>query len=95
MEVTAIYITNVKQATGKSEERVSFEGETLGHLLEQLSAVYGPEFRATVLTDSGDDISDQVALFINGQSYHTLGGLQAKLKDKDTVLMGMTMAGGC
>ncbi|MEE8471603.1 MAG: MoaD/ThiS family protein [Dehalococcoidia bacterium] len=95
MEVTVLYITNVKEATGKPEERVIFEGDTLGQLLHHLSAAYGPGFSATVLTPSGDDISDYVAVLINGQSYHTLGNLGARLRDDDTVLMGMTMAGGC
>ncbi len=95
MEVTVLYITNVKEATGKPEERVTFQGDTLGQLLHHLSAAYGPEFKGTVFNQSGDDISDYVAILINGQSYHTLGDLGASLKDDDTVLMGMTMAGGC
>ena len=95
MEVTVLYITNVKEATGKPEERVNFQGDTLGQLLRHLSAAYGPDFKGTVYNQAGDDISDYVAVLINGQSYHTLGNLQAGLKDDDTVLMGITMAGGC
>ena len=41
MQVQALYITNVKETTGKSDEWVSMEGVTLRHLLEKLSHIYG------------------------------------------------------
>ena len=94
MTVTMLYITNIKEVTGKREEKVRLEGSTLGDLINLLIAKYGPRFRELALSPDGQEVGDEIALLINGQSYHTLGGLKAELKDNDTLLMGMTAVGG-
>ena len=83
-----------RQAFSQPSGQPFGDANAMGDLMNKLIAKYGPDFRELALSTEGDEVGDDIALLINGQSYHTLGGLKAELKDSDIILMGMTAVGG-
>ena len=64
---------------------------TLG---EQLCERFGPKFRGEFFSPGGRQLGERVTVMVNGRRAEFLGGLDAPLKESDTVLIFPVVAGG-
>jgi molybdopterin converting factor small subunit len=88
----------VRRVVGSSEVRVTLPpGATLGDLLKELSARFGPEFEDYVLVDG--EIAPHAVVLVDGQYAREVGGIDAPLDGGDPgqveiVLLGPPLMGG-
>ena len=66
---------------------------TIGELARVLSDRYGPRLGDKLLTADGDLGTDLIVM-VNGRHINHLGGINAALKDDDTVQIFPMVAGG-
>ncbi len=86
------YFATVRSYTGENERRVDDPPVTLGPLLETLAARYGASFRRAVFT--GDELSPEIIILVNGRNVVYSGRLQAPLAADDEVSIFPMVAGG-
>lgn len=67
---------------------------TLRDLGVQLCGKLGPKFRGEFFSQDGRSLGEKVIVMINGRRVDFLGGLDAPLKESDTVLIFPVVAGG-
>jgi len=66
---------------------------TIGDLARVLSERYGPKLRDKMLKAEGE-LSAEIIIMINGRHVVHMGGINAPLKDDDTVQIFPLVAGG-
>ena len=66
---------------------------TIGELARVLSEKYGPKIRDKMLGPEGE-LGAEIIIMINGRHVIHLGGIDAPLKDDDTVQIFPMVAGG-
>lgn len=76
------------------EEKIEVSGSKLKDLIEVLVARHGKRFENFVLDPITQDFREYIMMFINGVHVKNLGCLQAKIKDKDYILLLPPIAGG-
>lgn len=86
------YIRN-KDYAGCKEAQLS-GAATLRELGEELSRLYGEKFRGEFFSPDGKELGEHIIVIINGRRSEFVGGLDAPLKDTDTVLVFPIVAGG-
>ena len=69
------------------------EGATIGTLLRKIASEH-PAFRQAVLDPSGERLSSDVSVVLNGRLLDLLGGMNTPLRDGDTVLLLPFIDGG-
>lgn len=72
--------------------RDNISAETLGELLEKLSAYYGCRFRKEIFVHGA--LSENVLILINGRAIEHLAGLKTKLSADDEISIFPRIAGG-
>ncbi len=89
MNVDVLFFGQLSDLTGIREEVVSVEGEAqLKDLIQLLGTKYGGKF------DEEMGRVQELRILINGREYGLLGGMEAQLKDKDTVVLLPPLGGG-
>lgn len=76
------------------EEEIEVNGFTLKDLIDKLILKYGKDFGNFVLNPKTGALQDSIMILINGVHAKSLGGLNAKLKDKDYVVLLPPIGGG-
>jgi len=91
MLVTVKYLAGIKDVTGKAEETVELEEDTVGALLEKLTAFYGyPLARLFVADAQGDWHS----LVLVGDRILFPSAVETKIKRGEIVAIMPPLAGG-
>lgn len=86
------FFASIRTITGVKEIEWGEPVPTLGNLLEQLSARYGPEFRRWVL--EGEGLGDSVMVVVNGTDARHKAGPATQLAPTDVISILPIMAGG-
>lgn len=76
------------------EEEINLKGSTLKDLIDELKGRHGKKFENFVLNPKTGALEDYVMMFINGVHVKALGGLKAKIKDGDYILLLPPIGGG-
>ena len=88
-----LFFAAIRELTGAAEIRWDEPTATLGDLLRELSARYGPAFRRWVLDN--DDLGKTVIVVVNGHDSRHEGGINTSLHSDDTIAIFPAIAGGC
>ena len=95
MRVHVHYLGPVRVRLNKKEENVDIpEKASLLDLLKGLTATYGDWFRKETLKDDEKSVAEGMVVTVNGIAIGQLGGLAARLKDGDEVMLLPFFAGG-
>jgi len=81
----------VQLAEGNKE--VEVKGVSLKEILEELSSKFGSSFRERILNEK-NELQSFIRIFINDKDVRFLGGLNAKVKDDDVILLLPAIGGG-
>ncbi len=93
MPLTIHIPANLQSATdGQSRLSVAPHPATVGELIASLVARY-PDLQPWLLTDAGGPAS-HVHLFVDGQNYREIGGMQTPLGEVREVVLLTALAGG-
>jgi molybdopterin synthase sulfur carrier subunit len=90
MKVT--YFATLRAVTGKHEEQWPQTPATVGELVHEVAARYGPAFGTWVLDDGG--LSKLALILVNGHDVRDLQGGATPVSPGDTVSMIPPVAGG-
>jgi MoaD family protein len=88
MKINVMFFGQLRDLAAVRESVVPIKGTTLDDLMEYLYREYGAEFQKAAEGIKG------LRILINGREYGLLGGMQAPLKDGDTVVLLPPIAGG-
>ena len=98
IQCKVIFAGLIKRVAGASEMTISLPaGATLGDLLRDLTARFGPEFEEKILLNG--DLANHAVVMIDGEYAREIGGMEARL-DRETrakveiVLLGPPLMGG-
>ncbi len=95
MKVHVHYLGLVRIRVNKKEEDIEVpENTSVIDLLMKLSDMYGEWFRREVLNKEDKNLAEGMAITINGINLVQIGGLKAKLKEGDQVILLPFFAGG-
>jgi len=95
MKVRVHYLGPVRVKLNKKEEDVGVSAKaSVLDLLRGLSDTYGEWFRKEVLDDEEKNVREGLVITVNGIALGQLGGLAAKLKEGDEVMLLPFFAGG-
>jgi len=86
------YFATIRTYTGETARRLESAPSTLRSLLAQLAERYGTSFRRAVF--SGDQLSGEIIILVNGRNVVHLKGLDTPLKASDEVSIFPMVAGG-
>lgn len=89
--MSKVQIPVVLRPTTAGEKVVEARGSTLGEVLTNLYAQY-PELREKLGADDG--LSPFVNIYVNGEDVRTIGGVDVRVAEADTVIILPAMAGG-
>jgi sulfur-carrier protein len=90
--VTIKFFATIRTYTGEPARRLDGAPAHLGDLLTELAARYGTSFRRAVF--SGDALSAEIIILVNGRNVLHLQGLQTPLAADDEVSIFPMVAGG-
>ena len=79
------YILNSKEID------LDLEGDDVNSALSKLISIH-PDLGNAIM--DGKDLRPYVSLLVNGKSLKEVGGLNAKIKDEDEIIIFPPMAGG-
>ncbi|MFC1984441.1 MoaD/ThiS family protein [Chloroflexota bacterium] len=89
MNIETLFFGRLRELTTVSQRAIAMKDNTrLVDLLEHLGEEYGAAFRHQVNNIRG------LRILINGREYTLLGGIEAPLKEGDTVVFLPPIAGG-
>mgnify|MGYP001066167869 CR=1 FL=1 len=95
MRVRVHYLGPIRVRLNKKEEEVTVSGKaSVLDLLTGLSDGYGEWFRKEVLGDDGKSLREGMVITVNGIALGQIGGLAARLKEGDEVMLLPFFAGG-
>ena len=86
------FFAYLRDYTGCSETNLPLV-PTIGELARILSERYGPKLRDKLLSPEGE-LGQEIIVMVNGRHVLHLGGLDAPLKEDDTVQIFPMVAGG-
>ena len=86
------YFAEIRQLTGREQQRFDRAAPTVRGLLEELADRHGAAFRSRVL--DGDRLSSTLIVFVNGQNVEHLRGIETPLGPEDVVAIFPMIAGG-
>jgi len=89
------FFTTLREVVGKKEEQVELlsRSVTVEALLQQLSTIYGKEFKDYVYDELGN-VRGHLQFLVNGKSASALKGLKTKLAEGDQVAILPPVGGG-
>jgi molybdopterin synthase sulfur carrier subunit len=87
------FFAYIRDITGCKETDFPYQ-ETLGSLARALCDHYGEGLRQKIFTKDGEALGPDIIIMINGRHVIHLGGLNAPLKEEDTVYVFPMVAGG-
>jgi molybdopterin converting factor small subunit len=90
--VTVVRIPPTLRPEAGGEARVEAAGETVGDLLDDLTARF-PALRERIFREGA--IAPFVNVYLEGEDVRTLGGLDTPVEGDATVILLPAMAGGC
>jgi molybdopterin synthase sulfur carrier subunit len=91
-EVTVKFFANFREVTGKGKIAISGVSN-IKQLLNELVREFGQEFSDLIYESSGK-LRDSVNILINGRAIGFIGGIDAELKDGDTIAIFPPISGG-
>lgn len=87
-----VYIPAPFRQLTANQAKLNAEGDTVKELLHNLESRF-PGLRA-MLYDQGNEISEQINIFVNDRDIASLKGKETPLQDGDEITMLMAMSGG-
>ena len=90
--MTVKYFATIRTYTGETARRIDDAPADLRQLLTMLAGRYGTSFRRAVL--SGDELSGEIIILVNGRNVLYLEGLETALAADDEVSLFPMVAGG-
>jgi MoaD family protein len=90
--MTIRFFADIRDLTGQLSTRWDRPADTVGALIRDLAAHYGPAFGRRFF--DGDDLSGTIIILVNGRDIRHLGNLRAPLRPDDTVAIFPVVAGG-
>jgi MoaD family protein len=87
-----VFLPALPEAMGRKELEIEFAGETVGDLIEHLVARYGRKARQALYEDG--KLDQVVQVLLNGETFVPHDRLDTVLRDGDSVILMMLMAGG-
>ncbi|MDH7563662.1 MAG: MoaD family protein [Candidatus Bathyarchaeota archaeon] len=97
MQVSVRFFTNLREITGKREEKLSFKEDkpvTIDYVLKRLARRYGKEFVEYVYEHKTGAVKGFLQFLVNGRSASTLNGLDTRLSDGDVLAIIPPVGGG-
>jgi len=89
MKIEGLFFGQLRELTGVRDSTFDIKDDArLADLIGHLGEEYGAAFRQQLDSIKG------LRILINGQEYILLGGMEAPLKDGDTVVLLPPIAGG-
>ncbi len=86
------FLSRFRDITGERSINIENNGK-LRDLIEILINKYGNAFK-DALFDKDGELRDYMKILINGEDLQAIGGLDAKVKDNDEIIIFQTIAGG-
>lgn len=88
-----ILLPDLAEVVGRNELEIEFDGETVKDMVEYLITTYGRKARQALYDENGKfDLTIQ--MLINGEQWVTQDLFDTPMKDGDSVLILIMMAGG-
>jgi MoaD family protein len=78
---------------GKKELNVNFEGKTISDLIDYLVVLYGHEVADELFCKNGK-LNLSIRFLLNGKDWITQDDLNTFLKDGDSIVLMLLIAGG-
>jgi MoaD family protein len=88
-----ILLPALSEAIGRKEFEVEFAGETVSDLIGHLVARHGRKAKQALYDETGG-LDPVVQVLLNGKEWVTHDRLDTALRDGDSVMLMMMMAGG-
>jgi MoaD family protein len=89
MNIEVLFFGKLRELTAVNRRAIAVKDDgKLADLLERLNEEYGVDFRRQVKNIQG------LRILINGREYAILGGMEAPLKEGDTVVLLPPIFGG-
>jgi len=85
------FFAYIREYTNCKETKIAYE-ETVEKLLLKLSDIYGNQFRSKIF--SGNELSKEIIVLVNGRHIVHLDGIKTKLENDDVVSIFPVVAGG-
>jgi molybdopterin synthase sulfur carrier subunit len=93
MEVTVKFFANFREVTGKGKITIT-EVSNIRQLLNELVKEFGQELSDLLYESSSGKLRDNVNILVNGRAIGFMGGIDAELKDGDTIAIFPPISGG-
>jgi MoaD family protein len=88
-----ILVPDLREAIGRKDIEVEFDGSTVNELIAHLIKMYGHKVRQA-LYDEHNKLDPMFQVLRNGQEWVTNDKLDQPLQDGDGIILMMMMAGG-
>ena len=88
-----ILLPTLPKVIGRKELEVEFAGETVNDLIEHLIERYGRKAKQELYDNQGK-LDPMIQVLLNGEEWVTRDRLDTALKDGDSVVLMMMLAGG-
>jgi molybdopterin synthase sulfur carrier subunit len=95
MKIKVHYLGLVKTYTNKTQDDITLaDNAKLSDLMNKMATEFGKQFTADIYEPGEADLKTMFTVMINGVVSGQLGGLDAKLKEGDNVILMPLMTGG-
>jgi molybdopterin synthase sulfur carrier subunit len=95
MKIKVHYLGLVKTYTNKTQDDITLaDNAKLSDLMNKMATEFGKQFTADIYEPGEADLKTMFTVMINGVVSGQLGGLDAKLKEGDSVILMPLMTGG-
>lgn len=88
-----VLLPKLPEVIGRKELQVEFSGETINDLIEHLIAQYGRRAKQALYDKTGE-LDPVIQVLLNGETWVTQDQLDTVLRDGDSLILMMMMAGG-
>jgi MoaD family protein len=88
------YLGNFRYVTEKEEETLDIVGNTVEDVVNELGKRYGDKFLVEILEPETRKLLSNFVFLLNGNNVLFLGGLEAKVKDEDSIAFVAMVGGG-
>ncbi len=88
------YIGNFRDVVGKEEETIQISGKKIEDVVADLGNRYGNTFLEEIMDLKTKKLLTSYVFLLNGNNVFSIGGLEAEVKDGDTVSFVAMVGGG-